>query len=160
MNLRVNNSTSSGNNDQLSVSAGDSSSVDREATGNTLSSVAAGDFVVVSLLGSAFDTGYVFDARISGNTISVADELAADGVLVFNAGGGVMNTAITNNTINYAGGQRAIIVQQGQDGPATTRATITGNNMNFYSMAATTLTMQSSEHRVSQTHRARAHSLT
>ncbi len=131
MNLRVNGSTSSGNNDQLSVSAGDSSQVDLEATGNTLSSVAAGDFVVVSLLGSAFDTGYVFDARIHGNTISVADELTADGVFVFNAGGGVINTAITNNTITYAGGQRAIIVQQGQDGAATTRATITGNNIDL-----------------------------
>ncbi|MBR1266842.1 cadherin domain-containing protein [Bradyrhizobium sp. AUGA SZCCT0222] len=131
MNLRVNNSTSSGNNDQLSVSAGDSSSVDLEATGNTLSSVAAGDFVVIGLLGSAFDTGYVFDARIHNNTISVADELAADGVFVFNAGGGVINAAITDNTINYAGGQRAIIVQQGQDGAATTRATITGNNIDL-----------------------------
>ncbi|MDO9299008.1 tandem-95 repeat protein [Bradyrhizobium sp.] len=131
MNLRVNNSTSSGNNDQLSVSAGDSSSVDLEATGNTLSSVAAGDFVVISLLGSAFDTGYVFDARIHGNTISVADELAADGVFVFNAGGGVINAAITDNMITYAGGQRAIIVQQGQDGAATTRATITGNNIDL-----------------------------
>ncbi|MDP1584286.1 MAG: cadherin domain-containing protein [Bradyrhizobium sp.] len=131
MNLRVNGSTSSGNNDQLSVSAGDNSRVDLEATGNTLSSVAAGDFVVIGLLGSAFDTGYVFDARIHGNTITVGNNLTADGVLVFNAGGGVINTAITNNTISYGGSQRAIIIQQGQDGPATTRATITGNNIDI-----------------------------
>jgi hypothetical protein len=49
------------------------------ATGNTLSSVATGDFVVVSLLGSAFDTGYTLDARIQNNTIAVANGLTADG---------------------------------------------------------------------------------
>ena len=70
MNLIVTNSTSSGNNDQLSVSAGDSSDVDLTVTGNTISSVATGDFVGISLLGSAFDTGFVFDSTISGNTIT------------------------------------------------------------------------------------------
>lgn len=69
MDLTVSNSTSSGNNDQLSVSAGDSSNVDLNITGNTLSSVATGDFVVVSLLGSAFDTGYVFDAIITSTIL-------------------------------------------------------------------------------------------
>ena len=127
MDLTVTGSTSSGNNDQLSVSAGDSSSVDLVATGNTLSSVATGDFVVVSLLGSAFDTGYTLDANISSNTITVANGLTADGVFVFNAGGAAMNISITNNTIDYAGTQRAIIVQAGQDGSGATNTTITGN---------------------------------
>ena len=93
MNLIVTNSTSSGNNDQLSVSAGDSSDVDLTVTGNTLSSVATGDFVAMSLLGSAFDTGFVFDSTISGNTITVANGLNADGIIVNNAGGGTMNVA-------------------------------------------------------------------
>ena len=120
-------STSSGNNDQLSVSAGDNSDVELVASGNTLSSVASGDFVVVSLLGSAFDNGFVLDANLSNNTISVANGLTADGIISFNAGGGAMNIAITGNTINYAGTQRAIIFQAGQDGSGSTNATVTGN---------------------------------
>jgi VCBS repeat-containing protein len=126
MNLRVADSVSSGNNDQLTVSAGDNSQVDLDATGNTLSS-GTGDFTVVSLIGSSFDNGYVFDARLEGNTITTANGVTADGIVVNNAGGGIMNVAIVDNTISYAGTTRAILVQSGQDGNATTRATITGN---------------------------------
>ncbi|WP_206535346.1 hypothetical protein [Mesorhizobium sp. M7A.F.Ca.US.011.01.1.1] len=127
MNLNVINSTSSSNNDQLSVSAGDNSDVSLVATGNTLSSTATGDFVVVSLLGSAFDNGFTFDARIENNTITVANGLTADGIAVFNAGGGAMRVGIKNNTIDYAGTQRAILVQTGQDGAGSILAQITGN---------------------------------
>ncbi|MCF6123563.1 MULTISPECIES: hypothetical protein [Mesorhizobium] len=127
MNLNVINSTSSSNNDQLSVSAGDNSDVSLVATGNTLSSTAAGDFVVVSLLGSAFDNGFTFDARIESNTITVANGLTADGISVFNAGGGAMRVGIKNNSIDYAGTQRAILVQAGQDGAGSILAQITGN---------------------------------
>lgn len=127
MNLNVINSTSSSNNDQLSVSAGDNSDVSLVATGNTLSSAAAGDFVVVSLLGSAFDNGFTFDARIESNTITVANGLTADGISVFNAGGGAMRVGIKNNSIDYAGTQRAILVQTGQDGAGSILAQITGN---------------------------------
>jgi hypothetical protein len=131
MNLTVSNSTSSSNNDQLSVSAGDSSNVDLNANGNTLSSPNAPDFVVVSLLGSAFDTGYVFDARIQNNTITVGNDRPADGIFAFNAGGGAMNVAITGNTINYRGTQRAIIIQGGQDGSGAMNFTVTGNNIDM-----------------------------
>lgn len=131
MSLTVTDITSSGNNDQLSVSAGDNSNVDLNATGNTLSSVAAGDFVAVSLLGSAFDTGYTFDARIQNNTITTANGLTADGLVVFNAGGGVMNSVISGNTFNYAGTQRAILIQGGQDGVAQSNMTVTGNAINI-----------------------------
>ncbi|MER9290308.1 hypothetical protein NKI71_08695 [Mesorhizobium sp. M0510] len=127
MNLNVINSTSSSNNDQLSVSAGDNSDVSLVATGNTLSSTATGDFVVVSLLGSAFDNGFTFDARIENNTITVANGLTADGISVINAGGGAMRVGIKNNTIDYAGTQRAILVQTGQDGAGSILAQITGN---------------------------------
>ncbi|MER9164955.1 inverse autotransporter beta domain-containing protein [Mesorhizobium sp. M0715] len=127
MNLNVINSTSSSNNDQLSVSAGDNSDVSLVATGNTLSSTATGDFVVVSLLGSAFDNGFTFDARIENNTITVANGLTADGISVINAGGGAMRVGIKNNTIDYAGSQRAILVQTGQDGAGSILAQITGN---------------------------------
>src|SRR6185436_7102224 len=107
--VRVANSTSSGNNDQLTVSAGDNSQVDLDATGNILTS-GTGDFTVVTLAGSAFDTGYVFDARLNGNTITTGNGVTADGVVVTNPGGGTMNVAITDNTISYAGTTRAILV--------------------------------------------------
>ena len=55
MNLTVTNSTSSGNNDQLSVSAGDFSVVKLIATGNTISSPSTADFVGIGLLG--YSTG-------------------------------------------------------------------------------------------------------
>jgi hypothetical protein len=131
MKLTVTSSTSSSNNDQLSVSAGDSSTVDLIATGNTLSSPNAGDFVVVSLLGSAFDTGYTLDASLSGNTITVGNGRTADGIIIFNAGGGAIRTTITGNTIDYAGTQRAIVLQAGQDGSGATDATITGNTIDI-----------------------------
>jgi hypothetical protein len=131
MSLSATNSTSSGNNDQLSVSAGDNSSVDLNVSGNTFSSVASSDFVVVGLLGSAFDTGYVFDARIQNNMISVANGLPADGILVFNAGGGDLNAVVSGNTITYAGTQRAIAIQGGQDGPSDLDATVTGNTIDI-----------------------------
>ncbi|HEU0099004.1 MAG TPA: cadherin-like domain-containing protein [Allosphingosinicella sp.] len=136
MNLRVNNTTSSGNNDQLSVSAGDSSKVDLEVTNNTLSSLGSSDFVALGLLGSAFDTGYVFDARISGNTITIASGVTGDGVFVNNAGGGQINVAMTNNTINYSGTQRAVVVQAGQDGNGTTNATIQSNTIDMKNSGA------------------------
>jgi hypothetical protein len=129
MALNVSNFTSSGNNDQLSVSAGDNSNVDLNVSNCTLSSVATGDFVVISLLGSAFDNGFTFDARIQNNNITVANGLPADGFLAFNAGGGFMNMAITGNTFDYAGTQRAIAIQGGQDGAAKVNATVTGNNI-------------------------------
>ena len=127
MRLTVTGSTSSSNNDQLSVSAGDNSQVSLNANGNTLSSPNAADFVVVSLLGSAFDNGFVFNASIDNNTITTGNGRTADAISVFNAGGGTMNIAITDNTIDYAGTQRAILVQAGQDGNGTNNVTITGN---------------------------------
>ena len=129
MNLNVTNSTSTGNNDQLSLSAGDSSQVQLTATGNTLRSLATGDFVVISLLGSAFDTGYLLRANISANTISTANGLTADGIIIFNAGGGAIRAALTGNNIDYAGTQRAIIYQAGQDGNGAGDLTVTGNTI-------------------------------
>ena len=132
MDLNVTNITSSGNNDQLSVSAGDTSSVDLIATGNTLSSVGAGDFVVVSLLGSAFDTGYTLDANISNNTITVGNNLTADGINAGNRGAGTMNLLINSNTFNYSGTQNPINIAAGQDGVgAVSNVTITGNNLSL-----------------------------
>jgi len=130
LNLRVANSSSTGNFNQLSVSAGDNSQVDLDASGNTFTS-GTGDSVAVSLTGSSFDTGYVFDARLGGNTITTGNGVTADAIAVNNAGGGVLNVAITDNTLSYAGTQRAILIQGGVDGNGTTRATITGNDIDI-----------------------------
>ncbi|HEU0099254.1 MAG TPA: Ig-like domain-containing protein [Allosphingosinicella sp.] len=130
MNVGVFDSVSTGNFNQLSVSAGDNSQVDLDASGNTFTS-GTGDSVAVGLSGSSFDTGYVFDARLDDNTITVGNGVAADGIAVNNPGGGTMNVAITDNTISYAGTTRAILVQSGQDGNGTTRATITGNDIDI-----------------------------
>lgn len=132
MALNVTNGTvSSGNNDQLSVSAGDNTTVDLNANGSSFASTNTGDFVVISLLGSAFDNGFNFDARIQNNVITVANGLTADGIVIFNAGGGAINTLITGNTIDYAGTQRAILAQAGQDGNGSTNLTMTGNNIDI-----------------------------
>ncbi|MGB7202148.1 MAG: Ig-like domain-containing protein [Pyrinomonadaceae bacterium] len=129
--LNVTNSTSSGNNDQISVSAGDNSNVDLNVNGNTLSSVAVGDFGVVNLLGSAFDNGFVFDARVQNNNITVANGLIGDGIFGFNAGGGQMNMLISGNTIDLASSGRAIAFQAGQDGAGTNNLTVTGNTIDI-----------------------------
>ena len=42
-----------------------------------------------------------------------------------------MNVPITGNTFDYAGSQRAIQVQAGQDGNGTNNVTITGNNLDI-----------------------------
>ncbi len=126
LNVLVAGSSLTGNANQLGVSAGDNSLVDLEATGNTMTS-GTGDGVAISLTGSAFDTGYVFDARLHDNTITTGNGVAADGIVINNPGAGAMNVAVTDNDISYAGSLRAILVQSGQDGNGTTRATITGN---------------------------------
>jgi hypothetical protein len=131
MDLTVTNSTSTANNDQLSVSAGDNSVVNLTAISNSLSSVATGDFVVLGLLGSAFDNGFKFSALIQSNNITVANGLTTDAMSVFNAGGGQMNVAFLNNTFDYAGTQRVLLIQAGQDGPGNVSSVVTGNNMNI-----------------------------
>ncbi|MET1110651.1 MAG: hypothetical protein ABWX67_03900, partial [Allosphingosinicella sp.] len=130
MNVRVAGSNSTGNANQLAVSAGDNSKVDVDASGNVFAS-GTGDSVAVALSGSSFDNGYVFDARLHDNTITVGNGVAADGVSINNPGGGTMNVAVTDNTIGYAGTTRAILVQSGQDGNGITRATITGNDIDI-----------------------------
>ncbi|WP_218029235.1 hypothetical protein, partial [Segetibacter aerophilus] len=138
MNLTVISSTSSGNNDQLSVSAGDNSKVKLIATSNTISSVASADFVGIGLLGSAFDLGFTFDATFTNNTITIASGLAADGMVINNAGGGIMRVAVNNNTFDYSGTQRAILVQAGTDGNGTNSVTLTANNIQMKSATTNT----------------------
>jgi hypothetical protein len=132
MKLRVDGSTISGNHDGISVSANQSADVKLDVTNNTLSSVAAGDFSPINILGAAFATGASsFDARVQNNNITVANGLTTDGMTVFNAGGGALNVGILGNIFDYAGTQRGILIQAGQDGNGSTRATVTGNAMDI-----------------------------
>ena len=75
------------------------------------------------------------DARIQNNIITVANGLTADGIIINNAGGGTINALVGGspggNTIDYAGSQRAIIAQAGQDGNGNTNLTVTGNSIDI-----------------------------
>ncbi|MGZ5431562.1 MAG: hypothetical protein ACXWH7_01445, partial [Thermoanaerobaculia bacterium] len=64
-------------------------------------------------------------------TITVANGRPTDAMVVFQAGGGVLKSLITQNTINYAGTQRAILLQAGQDGNGSVEATITDNDIDI-----------------------------
>ena len=57
----------------------------------------------------------------------VANGQTTDGISIFNAGAGALTVSVTGNDIDYAGTQRAILVQGGQDGSGSMDVTITGN---------------------------------
>ncbi len=131
MNIRVANSSSLNNNDQISLSANQAANVDAELTGNTVTATTPTlDFTGINLLGAAFGTG-TFDARVSGNTITTASGVTADGMTVMQMGGGTLNVGMFSNIFNYAGTQRAVLVQGGQDGSGILRATIQSNTINM-----------------------------
>jgi hypothetical protein len=51
--------------------------------------------------------------------------------VLFNAGGGTIVSLISGNTIDYAGTQRAILAQAGQDGSGNTNLTVTANSIDI-----------------------------
>ncbi len=124
--LDVTTSTIINNNDAISISD-NNGNAKFDIHDNT--SLSPNDFVVVSVLKAAFSTAGTLEGRIHNNPITVANSTTADGIFVFNAGGGSLNIGITNNTINYRGTQRAINLQTGQDGAGAINATITGNTI-------------------------------
>ena len=52
--------------------------------------------------------------RASAATRWYANNLTTDGMTVIQFGAGDMNVAITNNTFDYAGSQRGILIQAGR----------------------------------------------
>lgn len=126
--LDVTTSTIINNNDALSISD-NNGNAKFDIHDNT--ALSPNDFVVISVLKAAFSTTGTLEGRIHNNPITVANSTTADGIFVFNAGGGSLNIGITNNTINYRGTQRAINLQTGQDGAGAINATITGNTIDM-----------------------------
>jgi methionine-rich copper-binding protein CopC len=122
--IEVLNSTLTNNNDGISLSS-NNGSTKFDIHDNV--SFAGTDFGRINVLKAAFSTGGILEGRIRNNPIVVADGQTTDGIFVFQAGGGTLRVAVTNNTIDYRGTQRPILLQGGQDGAGSLHATVTGN---------------------------------
>jgi len=124
--LRLLSSTLSNNNDGVQVSANNGVST-FDINGN---SFVGNDFLAVTLLKAAFSTTGTLEGAVRNNSpINIANGRTTDAISVFQAGAGALRAAITDNNIVYAGTQRAILVQAGQDGNGTIDTTITGNTI-------------------------------
>lgn len=126
MDVEVSTSTITNNNDAIQVS-GASGNVKFDIHDN--SNLSGQDFVNITILKAAFSVGGTLEGKIRNNSITTENGHTADGITVFNAGGGTLKIAITGNTMNYAGTQRAILLQGGQDGASALEATVTGNSI-------------------------------
>ncbi|MBK8424517.1 MAG: hypothetical protein IPL27_00470 [Lewinellaceae bacterium] len=126
MDVEVSTTTITNNNDAIQVS-GHNGNVKFDIHDN--SNISLQDLVSITILKSAFSSAGTLEGKIRSNTITTENGHTADGITVFNAGGATLKLAITNNVMSYAGTQRAILVQAGQDGSGSTEATITGNNI-------------------------------
>jgi hypothetical protein len=126
--VNVTDSTFTNNNDGLDLSATQTSNTKFTATNNTFS---GNDFVAISVLGGAFSTAGIVQGTISGNDINIANGRPSDALSVFQAGGDAVKAAITDNTITYAGTQRAMLIQAGQDGNGSLDATVTSNDIDI-----------------------------
>lgn len=122
--LDVTTSTVTNNNDGIQVS-GNNGTVSFDIHDNTNFSL--NDFVVITVLKAAFSTGGTLQGRIRNNPITVANGNTTDAISVFNAGIGDLNLEISDNTFDYAGTQRVILLQTGQDGNGAINATVVRN---------------------------------
>ena len=111
--LDVTGSTITNNNDGIQVSANNGTSQfdidNNDFIGN--------DFLAITLLKAAFSTGGTLEGAVrNNNPMTIANGRTTDAISIFQAGAGALKVAVTGNTINYAGTQRAILLQGGQDG--------------------------------------------
>jgi hypothetical protein len=125
MTIKVNQATITNNNDGIQIS---------EANGNAAFdidnvTITGNDFLGITILKAAFSTAGTLQGFIRNSQITVGTDRTTDGLSIFAAGGGNLTVAVTNNTISYAGTQRGILVQGGQDGNGVMNVTITGNSM-------------------------------
>ncbi len=127
MTLHVNQATITNNNDGVQVSG---------ASGNVAfqinnANINGNDFAAITVLKAAFSTGGTLQGLIHNSQIAVANGRPTDAVSILQAGAGDLTVAVTGNTINYAGVQRAILLQGGQDGNGAINATITRNTIDI-----------------------------
>jgi hypothetical protein len=126
--IEVTGSTITNNNDAIAISS-NNGNTDFDIHDNP--NLSGQDFVNISVLKAAFATTGTLEGRIRNNAITTENGHTADGITVFNAGGGALNTVISGNTLDYAGTQRAINIQGGQHGASNLNATVTGNNIDI-----------------------------
>jgi hypothetical protein len=127
MTIKVNTATITNNNDGIQVSdANGDAAFDIDNV-----SISGNDFLGITILKAAFSTSGTLQGLIRNSDITVGTDRTTDGVSIFAAGGGNLTVAVTNNTIDYAGTQRGILVQGGQDGNGVMNVTITGNTMDI-----------------------------
>jgi Big-like domain-containing protein/putative Ig domain-containing protein len=124
MTIKVSGSTITNNNDGIQV-IGASGNVQFDIHDNT--TISGNDFAAVTVLKAAFSNPGTLEGKVRNNPITVPNNRPTDGISIFNAGAGALKIAVTGNTLNYGGSQRAILVQGGQDGNGSIDATITGN---------------------------------
>jgi hypothetical protein len=128
MNIEVSGAAILNNNDAIAISCA-SGNVTFDVHDN--SNIGANDFVCISLLKAAFSTGGTMSGQIRNNTIVTANGKTADAVTVIQAGGGALQVSFTGNNFDYAGTQRAILLQAGQDGNGSLEAKATGNTFDI-----------------------------
>ena len=128
MDIEVSGSSSTNNNDAISISSNNGNS--RFDIHDNVS-FAGTDFGRINVLKAAFSTGGTFQGRIRNNPIVVTNGQTTDGVSVQNLGAGTLIVSITGNTFDYQGTQRALYIAGGQDGNAAIEATVTGNSFDI-----------------------------
>lgn len=141
-NIEVDTSTITNNNDAIAIS-GNHGHTNFDI--HNMTNLSGQDFVNISILKAACTAAVpscgtnpsdgsfgTLEGYIRNNPVIVTENgHTADGMFLFNAGKGQLNVVISGNTMDYAGTQRAIAVQGGQDGASTINLTATGNNIDI-----------------------------
>ncbi|MGZ5431563.1 MAG: tandem-95 repeat protein [Thermoanaerobaculia bacterium] len=127
LDLKVSGCTITGNNDGISIGTSQSANATFDIFNNA--NISANDFVAISVFQANPSAG-VLQGKIRSNAISVPNGRPTDAILVNKTGDGTAIVSITDNTLSYAGTQRAILVQAG-DGNGPLDTTVTGNSIDI-----------------------------
>jgi Bacterial cadherin-like domain/Bacterial Ig domain len=123
LNLKVSGCSITNNNDGIEVSTTQGGNATFDIFNNTIS---GNDFLAVNIFQGNPSTG-ILQGKIRDNpNISIANGRTTDAFSINKTGNGTLIASITNNTISYAGTQRAVLVQAG-DGNGVLETTVTGN---------------------------------
>lgn len=129
MDVEVSTSTITNNNDAIAISCNNGTTT---FDIHDMTNLSGQDFANISILKASLSTGGTLEGFIRNNgNIAVANGRPADAVIINQSGGGTLRASVTNNTIDYAGTQRGILLQSGSDGSGALEATVTGNTMDI-----------------------------
>jgi hypothetical protein len=132
--VKVNNSTFSGNNDGIQISANQTTDVKFNVSSNTFTNHVSAGINIFGANTSA--SSCILQGIINSNNITQPANVLpygpADSIIVNSTGSGNATVGVTNNTINYNNDQRAIYISSGAGNPGGKLAvTVTGNTMNM-----------------------------